>query len=210
MHYSSILTTLAFILMFSLPVSADDDVGILQVGQCFDYWDKVDAVAIQGDYAYVGSGISGLRVLDISDPVNPVQVGKCETAHQITGIVVQDDYAYAISFNYRGFFVLDVSDPTDPYEVTFLRTEGFARGIEVCDDYLYIADGTSYQGPHPMFSGVTQVFDIWDPTDPVLVSTVVVSQGSMVSIAIEEEYAFAVDWRGKSIVVIDRSNLYPF
>lgn len=206
MHCSSILTTLALVLMLSLPLSADDDNGIRQVGRCFDFWDEVESIAVQGNYAYVASGLSGLRILDISDPVNPVQVGKCERSHLLSGIAVQGDYVYATSCDFRGFYVVDVSDPTDPFEVTFLRTEGFPKGIEVDDDFLYIADGTAYEGPSPMFSGVTQVYDIWDPTDPILISTVAVSNGSMTALSMQEEFVYGVDRRGRTIVVIDRTN----
>ena len=54
------------------------------------------AVAVQGDYAYVGEGGS-LTVLDISHPTTPIVVGRTDIFPQIVqGVAVSGGYAYVV------------------------------------------------------------------------------------------------------------------
>ena len=67
------------------------------------------------DYCYVGTG-SRLRILDISDPVNPAEVGFVYLWSQINVTCVQGNFAY-IANSKNGLCIVDVSDPTAPFEV---------------------------------------------------------------------------------------------
>jgi hypothetical protein len=50
-------------------------------------------VAVAGDYAYI-AGDSGLRVIDVSDPVNPVEVGFHSTPDVARAVAATDDFVY--------------------------------------------------------------------------------------------------------------------
>jgi hypothetical protein len=43
------------------------------------YWDKGNNVVLQGNYAYVAAFWSGLKIVDISNPTSPVEVGHWDT-----------------------------------------------------------------------------------------------------------------------------------
>ena len=45
----------------------------------YDTPDIAYSVAVSGGYAYVADGYSGLRVVDVSDPANPVETGFYDT-----------------------------------------------------------------------------------------------------------------------------------
>ena len=73
-------------------------------------------VFVSGDYAYIADSFNGLRVVDVSDPTNPQEVGFFDptgpTAGQ--GVFFSDPYVYLADG--LGLLVLDVSDPTAPIE----------------------------------------------------------------------------------------------
>jgi hypothetical protein len=72
----------------------------------------VFGVAVAGDYAYLANGSGGLRVIDVSDPSAPVEVGFLETTGVFWGIAVSGSYAYVASW-YSGLRVIDVSTPSN-------------------------------------------------------------------------------------------------
>ena len=75
-------------------------------------------VFASGDLAYV-AGFGGLRIWDVSDPSNPVEVGSLDTP---TGnVFVSGGLAY-IAASGRGLRIVDVSVPSAPVEVGSLDT----------------------------------------------------------------------------------------
>ncbi|MHA1534210.1 MAG: hypothetical protein ACTSP8_05710 [Promethearchaeota archaeon] len=53
-------------------------------------------VYLNGDYAYVADGNSGLAVIDISDPTNPGTPVYEDTTGYAMGIYVSGGYAYVV------------------------------------------------------------------------------------------------------------------
>ena len=94
-------------------------------------------VAVAGDYAYVANRSTGLRVVDISDPANPVEVGFCDTGFNAWGVAVAGDYAY-VANSVAGLRVVDVSDPSNPVEVGFDDNLGNANDVSVVGNIAYV------------------------------------------------------------------------
>jgi hypothetical protein len=100
-------------------------------------------VAVAGGYAYVADAWEGLRVVDVSTPSNPTEVGFYDTpGWGAAGVAVAGGYAYVADRN-SGLRVVDVSNPSNPTEVGFYDTPGDAWGVAVAGGYAYIADGNS-------------------------------------------------------------------
>ena len=125
------------------------------------------AVAAQGDFVYVARAGAGLRIIDVSDPSDPSEVGFLAPADEDDGErsdVGQVDVAlaegegdarYAYVAFPSGSFVADVSDPEDPIEVGELSG---AQALFVHDDRLYAVTG----------SGASlAIYDISDRQSPV-------------------------------------------
>jgi hypothetical protein len=96
---------------------AQDSLGVSCV-RVLDYWQSAYCTQVVGNYAYMCSGYSGLRIMDLSDPAHPVEVGRNPWApwNYLSGTVyVKGDRAY-LSYNSEGR-VLDISDPTHPTEI---------------------------------------------------------------------------------------------
>jgi len=120
----------------------------------------VSAVYVSGNFAYVATG-DGLRIIDVSDLTNPVEIRSYETSHasHIQDVFVSGQYAYLaaghvvvdilVSGQYAqlsadgGVQVVDISNPTDPIEIYTLPTPGEAKGLFVSGEYVYVADGTT-------------------------------------------------------------------
>jgi len=152
------------------------------------------AVAVAGDYAYVADAFSGLRVIDISDPANPVLAGSCDTPDRARGVAISGDHAYVADED-SGLQVIDISDPTNPVSAGSYDTPGAALAVAVAGDYAYMADWGS---------GGLQVIDISDPTAPGYAGSYD-SPGSAYDVAIAGDYAYLADG-APGLQVIDISD----
>ena len=109
-------------------------------------------INIAGQYAYVGEGL-GLTVLNISDPDQPVVVGRTHPFAIINKLVVSGDYVYAAVEPFGDLWVIDVSDPTDPKLVTS-DDRYWIKALSIDGSYLYAVS----------FGGGLNIYDISDPS----------------------------------------------
>jgi hypothetical protein len=131
------------------------------------YGGSVSAVALRGDYAYVGVG-NGLEVLDVSDPAAPRVVGATPLPRQLHELELAGDYAYALGLPTfptlvnRPLMVIDIARPEAPRLVAMLELEaGADASLAVSGRYAYLGGGPS-----------TRVFDLAEPTNPQQLATV--------------------------------------
>ncbi|MFQ6619003.1 MAG: T9SS type A sorting domain-containing protein, partial [Fidelibacterota bacterium] len=96
---------------------------------------------VLSNYAYVADGSGGLRIVDVSIPSSPTEVGYFDTQGSAKGVYVSGNYGYVADWN-DGLRIIDVSNPTNPTEVGYFNTGLFAQGVYVHDNYLYVADGS--------------------------------------------------------------------
>jgi len=102
------------VLFGAFPAAAQDSLGMRYLSG-LDYWQTADMIQMVGDLAYVVGGMSGLHIMSLADPANPVEIGRF-TWYQWWdtggGVYVVGSCAY-LGTRYGGF-VLDVFDPTQP------------------------------------------------------------------------------------------------
>jgi len=163
-------------------------------------------MVIDGDYMFVLDYSYGLRVIDISNPSSPVEVGSAGSS--VSGcyeidksgnyIYVATDAGGPQSYS-GGLEVFDVSDPTNPSHVTYLNIPNYeVIGIDVDGNYAYVTTGTG-DG-----SGGVEVIDISDPTNPASVGSVT-TPGHGQRIAVSGDYAYIADC-DSGMAVIDVSD----
>ena len=131
-----------------------------------------------------------MKIVDVTDPAIPIELGEIPTTGTTEDVIVEDDYAYVVS-GYRGLHVYDVSDPAASIEVAAIDT------IDVDDlkkrgSYLYLIGGDFH------------VVDVSDPTAPVVVSTIDSIGGY--KIAISGDYAYTTANVSSTIRVTDISD----
>jgi hypothetical protein len=90
-------------------------------------------------FAFVADGSGGLRVLDVSDPRAPSEIGFNETPIFVQDINIVGTYAY-LAGREEGLLIYDISDPTQPTQVGRYDTPGAAYGVSVIGKYAYLAD----------------------------------------------------------------------
>lgn len=118
------------------------------------------SVQVLGHYAYIAS--HGLRIINISNPAEPVEVGLYETRGYIGDVFVGEDptaetgtiLAYVVE---AGLKIIDVSDPASPTLVGATQPMSF-DSVYVAGHYAYV---TSY-----LFRAL-RVFDVSNPAAPV-------------------------------------------
>ena len=71
---------------------------------------------VSGNYAFVSALVTGLRVIDISNPANPIPAGAYEVPDQINDVAVSGDYAYVAGLD-PNLSIVNISDPSDPHIV---------------------------------------------------------------------------------------------
>jgi hypothetical protein len=100
------------------------------------------SVAVSGGYAYVADFDSGLRVIEVSDPTDPIEVAHCVTPGWARGVAVLGSYAY-VADDTAGLRVISVANPASPVEVGHCQTPGRAYGVAIAGGYAYVAADTS-------------------------------------------------------------------
>jgi len=125
----------AAVFTISAGVGAADEVNVTLEGHIGG---AVCAVAVSGDYAYIGMG-QDFAVFDITNPAAPLELSKLRTADFVDDITVSGNYAY-VADRSNGLVIVDISNPTAPTLADSYVTAGYATGVAVAGNYAYVAD----------------------------------------------------------------------
>jgi hypothetical protein len=122
------------------------------------------AIDIDGHYAYL-AGDGGVVVLDITDPVYPMEVGSLSIPGDGCAIKVDAGYGYVgyqATSNPEGPYCLeifDASDPESPEAMGYVSLSAKPRDIDIVGGQAYVSD----------HSGGLVVCDVTDPNNPLLI-----------------------------------------
>ena len=123
-------------------------------------------IEAHGDRVYVASTTNGgiFRILDVSDPTAPQELGELATS-QTYDLTVRGNYAYLVDgadFGDGGLRIVDVSNPSAPAVVGQYTDCAYADGVDVSADgdttYVACSDGSlrivdSSDRAHPVLLG---------------------------------------------------------
>ena len=150
---------------------------------------SVYAVALQGDYAYIGVG-PRLVILDVSNPAQPPVIGQTGVLPGMVGdVAVAGAYAY-VADGEGGLRIVDVSDPAHPAEAGSYDTPGVAYDVAVSGAYAYVADR----------EGGLRIVDVSDPAHPAEVGFYN-TPGYAYGVAVAGAYAYVADREGGLIIL---------
>ncbi|MCK4673940.1 hypothetical protein KAT67_08160, partial [candidate division WOR-3 bacterium] len=114
------------------------------------------AMDVVGSHIFLADQEDTLRVISITNPTNPSQVGKIGfNVDQPKSLFAVDTLVY-VACRGTGIEIVNVVNPASPSVICSYDTPGQAYDILVSDTLAYVADGTK---------GV-RVLNIADPTDP--------------------------------------------
>jgi len=169
-------------------------------------------LCLKGNYAFVGCWWDGIRVIDFSDPENPVLKSHVFGWH--SGAVPGVDYCYVqtldIYGNYlyfadyqpfaeedtKGLYVFDITDPENPQFISrYALLMSNAQEIRVLGQYVYVADG----------NGGIEVIDVSDPLLPHTSGYCSLPDGAT-GVDISWPFVFISDYILGGVEVVDVSN----
>ncbi|MDP8205429.1 MAG: T9SS type A sorting domain-containing protein [Candidatus Electryonea clarkiae] len=142
----SLLPFVAIVMLWIGNSLAQDSLNVRIVGITDLNWSYVSQVAIQGDYAYLATGSTGLKVLDISDPESVFLVKSFRSGTLIRNLALNDDYLFlscgapAGSDSNDYICVVDISDPFDPVDTGRIEVFGRVEIISYYNNYVYLAE----------------------------------------------------------------------
>jgi hypothetical protein len=122
---------------------------------------------LDADYAYVAADGAGLRIVDISDPFNLIEVGWLGSSSHFVSIAKSNHTAYVADWS-GGLKLIDVSSPTDPFSASSYEPPAYTwGGIEATGDYVFVGDDFGIK-----------IVDMVTPEFPILVSWERLTSGS--------------------------------
>lgn len=146
-----------------------------------------EAVFVSENYAYVGAyqymrapWWSGLQILDVSNPSNPILTGTCDTRSCPSDVFVSGNYAYVTSG--YGLEIIDISNASAPALTGFYGTPGYPRRVFLSGNYAYVADGEE---------GLS-IINISNPSNPTI-TAILNTPGETYDVFVSGNYAYVAD-----------------
>jgi len=168
----------------------------LRIIRSFDTPDPYMDVSISGHIACIADQSDGLRLLDISDPLNIVEIGSLSPGMAdgtFLQVCTDTQYAY-VATEGHGIQIFDIVRPNSPLFVGSLDTPGIARGITLSNGFAYVADS----------EGGLRVIDVHAPSSPTEIGFLLFS-ASATRVAVSRGYAYVATDDGH-LQIVDASN----
>ncbi|MFC2172855.1 LVIVD repeat-containing protein, partial [Acidobacteriota bacterium] len=131
-------------------------------------------------------GYQGLIVIDLSDPLNPREIGRGRTEYGTESVTVFGDYAYVTNswgpMTTPWLKIFDISNPADPQFIDQVGVGDTAWDTAVSGNYLYLIDYA------------LRVFDISVPTVPIELGSWPVPAEAR-AIAVSGSYSGVAAWQ---------------
>ena len=161
---------------------------------------SANAVQVQGSLAYVaGNSYSWpddqteLRVLDVSNPTNPVPLAGFGPGGNAQDVQVVGNLAF-VAAGSAGLQIFDLSNPTNQTPLGSNDTSGYAYAVQVVGNLAFVADGDA---------GL-QVIDVSNPSTPVWWGNLDTG-GNAGGVQVAGPFAYVADGDG-GLQIIDVSN----
>jgi hypothetical protein len=87
----------------------------------------------------MAEGSAGLRLVLVSDPASPVEIGRCLTKGRAAGVTLQGDFVYAATYPH-GLTIVDVKDQRLPEPIGHFDTAGTAQSVVARGPRIYLVD----------------------------------------------------------------------
>lgn len=160
-----------------------DPANPIQLGQSKPTASTIIDIAIQDQFAYLATGLGGLRIFDISDLTEPVEVGIFTSEAFVDTVSLDTNYAYVGQIPIwngtasipGGLQIIDIANPANPkslgqfaigHEDALSTNDSIVRVKVVVDDtYVYMGVGRQHENGAGLF-----ILDVSNPTNPTQAS----------------------------------------
>ncbi|MBU1675461.1 hypothetical protein KKA85_06735, partial [bacterium] len=93
-----------------------------------------------GDRLYVAAGDAGLRIMDVSDPGAPFEIGAAPTPDRAMDVAVRGDHVF-VAVRYAGLVSFDALNPSAPAPRDTLPLGDEPLAVALLGDVAYVASG---------------------------------------------------------------------
>ncbi len=140
-------------------LQAQDSLEVTFNGYLPFHWETCEDITLDGDYLFCATGHSGLNILDVSDPGNPLKMGGVIPSTSLHCVAVDENRACVAGIddleNSR-LYTLDITDRAYPVLMGSCETDGTPSRLRMNGDYAYLAS----------YGGGLRIYDISDPENP--------------------------------------------
>lgn len=143
-----------------------------------EYWGL--KIIEQRAYLLFGGYTSFLSIVDMTNPIHPVEIAVHELPRDVADIAVSGSYLYAAS-NREGLFIIDVTDPAAPIDVA--RQPGEFSSIAIQGTAVFLAAGEAGM----------RIFDISNPTKPAAIGVYQTESMPVSKVIVEGNLAYVSD-----------------
>ncbi len=148
-------------------------------------------VVIDRNYAYIVDCGYGMRVIDISYPNYPREIGGVRTSGSAYGIAIKSQkYAYIANYS-DGLKIIDISEPDAPYEIGNCKIPGMALKVALFQFTIHDSRFTKLYALVATGNEGLWVVDVSEPENPKIVSSY--RKGRIMDVAISGSNAWLAD-----------------
>ena len=151
-------------------------------------------VAKHGSYLYLPRW-SGIRIIDVSDPGQPLDIGNHATTSSSNDAVVLNGYLM-VSMGTPSLQVYDLESPEIPELVSSLPLSGHTGNLFHAGDRVYVSQG----------AGGFSIVDVSDPLNPILEGTTPPTTLSEDVLGVRGDFVYANRGIGLGLFVLDVSD----
>jgi hypothetical protein len=151
------------------------DTTVMSAHEAQDVW-------LDNGRAFVADGMAGLRILDVTNPAAPVELGGIDTVEYNSmtwSAVGRDSFAFTGWMPSPYLRAIDVTDPTRPTMAGSCRVFDPPKDMVLRDSLLYVAQAYRFQ-----------VVNVARPRQPVLVGSCVTMDGTEFGLAVQDSFAY--------------------
>ncbi len=174
--HPKLVTAICFLvlIMSSSATFSQDSSGVQRVGSLYHTWEGGYGMSVNGEYAYVATGLGGLSIMDVSDPGEPSEVGFYIAGSAVNSVRIVEQLCYIAGGGVM--HILNLENPLNPDEVGSCDTPGKIVGLE--GNYAFLVSGDELI-----------VVEITDPTEPRVACRYNLPEGST-GVIVEGNYGY--------------------
>ena len=155
---STFLIISIYFLFFSVPANCQTESNI-EIEYSDSYlWNTMADMALKDSIVYCGM-VNGIRVLNVKNSANPIQVNRLDLDHKPSSLKVEDNLLFVGLVGY-GLQIYNIANPINPILIGEYLQEININDIEISDNYAYLA----------VANCGLWILAITDPSNPIQVS----------------------------------------
>jgi hypothetical protein len=163
----------------------------------FENQTSINFMDVLGNHCYADDWYNALKILDMSNPSNPVKLGSYDFEGLLRDVDVSEDFAFMTTYNERGvsrFKSLDISSLPEVTEVGVFHNFNDMFRVRVSGNFAFVVTGNRE----------LKVLDIADPAHPHEVA-VYDNFDNIYDLEVSGNYAYVLDYY-RGLQVIDVSS----